>query len=262
MENKNKGCNEEDKKDFHRKDLLNFKDGDLGERFFIRNGESYKEVTTDKTLLKKNYHRNKQYHFRDLLSFIDYCNEYGEPTEGIIFVNPQRITMYLNEENREEYVRYEFSYSQELILLLGRDGQSKSFSQKDLHKCLSSYPASFEPTDILPKIQSLKISSKIDIQSEIGDNEHKFLFQERGCNQTCALPKEIILEIPYFEGSNYVTKIKTGLEIIKPQSSDEKVRFVLENTYFEKAKTEALELEINFLKDELKGWNFFKGIAG
>lgn len=242
-------------------DIIKFTDGDFGERTFLRQGEGYREVSSDKTLEKKNFHRNRRYTFTDLQSFITYCGLYGDPKQGIIFYNPSEVIMYLGEKNREESVQYNFTLSQELMLFLGREGKSRSFFQKDLYKCLSSYPESFEPADIVPKIRSLKISASIEIQSEIGDSEHKFLFQEKNGKQTCSLPKEVVLEIPYFDGSKHIIKIKTGLEVIKPQSSDEKVTFVLENTYYDKIKAEALKQEIDFMKHELNEWTFLKGMA-
>lgn len=241
------------------KDFFIVEDKVEGKRLFVRKGDSYEEKTTTESLAPSKYYSPKQYDFKDLLSFMEYCKKYGDDKKGVIFYNSNGITMFFDENNREESIKYAFGYSHQLMSFLGGLGEKRQFTQKEFFKCLGTYPECLEAKDLVYKIKNLKISATVEIRSEIGEADHTFLYQEKTGKQTCSIPKDLILNLPYFKGSAHNLTLNVALEVIRPQSAEDKVLFILENTYRVKALEAAIKLEIDHVKTELPKWSFFFG---
>lgn len=73
------------------------------------------------------------------------------------------------------------------------------------------------------------------------------------------LPKRIKLKLPYFEGSENIIEIDADLEIIIPKNESEKLRFALYDAKSSRTLRDAVNGEVEKIKDSLDKWMFVNG---
>lgn len=240
------------------KDHISFKDGEHGERHFVRKGEGYEEVT--KPLPEPvRIHRDRVYRLNDTESFIKYVGKYGNPKKGIIFCGENDLNMFFDEVSRAEKIHLPFSQSLEVMTFLGKTG-TKEFTQKEFVKALETFPDVVEGGNILlPNVERLKIETEVNFESNIDQRDHVFMYKERDGSQTARIPKQIVLTLPFFERSSNQTLITADLEIERPRSENEKPKFTLVNPRHERTLREAFNAEVVLIKAALKDWTFVCG---
>ncbi|GEM_PF-3963598 len=238
-------------------DFITFEDKEYGQRYFIRDGQSYKEVTLPR--VKPVYpHSTRRYHLMDTQSFIAAVRRYGNPETGIIFYNEHGITMFFDERSRAEKITLDFKPSLELLTFIP-EGE-KVFTQKKFLKALESFPDGVENAMfVIAEIKKFRMEQIINFESEIEDGYHTFIYKEKEGRQTGKLPKHLTLRIPFFRESTIVREILCDLEIQKPKSADDKLQFTLIDPRFEYTKRDALRAEIEMIKSELNDWFFVYG---
>jgi len=240
------------------KDHISFKEAGYGERHFVRKGEAYDEVT--KPLQEPvRVHRDRCYAVNDSDSFVRYIGVYGDEGKGIIFCGNNQLVMFFNEASRAERVVLPFQPSLELKSFLG-DGPKKTFTQKAFAKVLETFPDAVEGQKLLlPCVERLKIETQVEFESSIDETDHVFFYREKDGTQTARIPKQITLGIPFFERSKNTVLITADLEITRPKSADEKPVFILTNPRHERTHREAIEAEVEGIRNELKNWMFVWG---
>lgn len=243
-------------------DHISFLDETRGRtRHFIRNDESYMEVT-DSLLEPERFHKDRSYGVGDMNSFVTYVHKYGDSKDGIIFYSSAGLFMFFDEKNRVETVTLNFKKSIELEAFLYTDGIERSFDQKSFAKLIETFPECIEDHQaLLPNVQHIKMDATVDFESKIDDTDHIFLYKEKGGTQTAKLPKRIMLILPYFEGSENKVTIQADLEVYRPKSEDERLRFTLSNPRYQATEREAIELEVSTAKKALSKWFFVKGAS-
>lgn len=241
------------------KDHISFKEAGYGERHFVRKGEGYEEVT--KPLQEPvRVHKDRSYTVNDSDSFIGYVEEYGDKEKGIIFCGKDNIVMFFDEASRAEKVVLPFQPSLEIRSFLGDIAGSKRFTQKDFAKVLETFPDAVEGQKLLlPCVERLKIETQVEFESSLDERDHMFMYREKDGTQTARIPKQITLVMPFFERSKNKVTILADLDITRPRSADEKPVFTLTNPRHERTHREAIEAEVDGIRDALKGWMFIWG---
>ena len=248
-------------------DYIVYKDSVYGERVFVRNGDKYTEETKKK-LQPIRIHSDRKYVMTDSVSFTAAVKKYGDATKGIIFYvgnhgqNNTRVTMFFDEDSREESIQLPLTSSLEFRAFL--NGKEKTFSQKDFLKLVDTFPESIVVDGAVPyfrhMVEKLQISTKIDFESNVDPANLTFIYQARsGGDQTGKLPKKIKLSLPFYEGSTNKVDIDVDLEITTPKNQDEKPAFKLVNIKHERTERDALKAEIATLEQALDGWLFVNG---
>ncbi len=239
-------------------DHISFVEEGYGERHFVRSGDVYVEVTSER-LTPVYAHRNRSYLIKDTNSFIAYVEKYGDPGKGIIFVDDSRIVMFFEERSRVENVVLPFKLSLEVKSFLGSHGATQ-FDQKEFVRVLETFPDVVkEHKTLLPVIERLKLEATMEFESNLDDRDHVFMYREKSGKQTARIPKRIVLMLPYFERSKCKTTIETDLEIRKPRNAEERPVFILTDPKHERTYREALEAEVGLIQEALKGWMFVYG---
>jgi len=240
-------------------DYLSIDDLLYGQRHFVRDGQTYKEVTKEPASPVRTL-KDRNYSLYDTDSFTRYVEQYGNADTGIIFYTSSGLTMFLDEKNRVEQVTHHLTLSLEMRTFLSESGVRKEFSQKDLLKAIETFPEVVgDIDDLLPRLKLLQMSKVVDFESDIDPHNHTFIYKEKAGDQTTKLPKSIILTLPYFEGSENILEIAVDFEVEMPTSENAKPVFTLSNAKADRTKKEALEREIETIKERLSGWNFMQG---
>lgn len=242
------------------KDNFTIIDKEYGERHFVRHGSHYEEVT--KTPIKPvRTHADRQYSIRDTESFIAYVNRYGKDKDGIIFYNDKGLKMLFEESNRKEFVSLPFGSSLELRSFLGEYGTSKEFTQKQFFKVLETFSDCLgeQAKILLPSVERLRLDSQIEFESNIDPHDMIFTYKDKAGLQTTHIPKKLVLTLPYFEGSNILIDLAVDLEVSKPRNENDKPYFTLTDPKAERTERDALDEEINVIKDGLPEWMFVHG---
>lgn len=232
-------------------------DKERGERYFVKDGHGYKEVTLASTAPVRP-HENRIYTFTDTKSFISYVMQYGDFMEGIIFFNEKGVKMYFDEISRVEQVSLPFEKSLELRTFLGSGG-SKAFTQKAFLKALEMFPKCVtDAASLIPNIERLQISSIVEFESNIDPHNLTFMYQDKAGKQTGTLPKRLELRLPYFEGSENNMIIVADIEIEKPKSETEKPIFTLTDPMAERTERDAVNAEVATISKALPTWMFIR----
>lgn len=240
------------------KETFIIQDNVYGNRYFVRDGDTYKEVTKD-PVNPIRIHADRKYVMFDSASFIKAVGAYGDKTKGIIFYEKSQITMFFSEDSRKESITLPLSPSLEFISFL--DGKEKSFNQKDFFKLLETFPECVkDAATLLPMVEKVQLSTNIEFESNIDRENITFIYQEKtGGNQTGRLPKKLILEMPYFERSENKIKIEADFEVSMPRQEGAKPEFNLINVKHQRTERDALDMEITSLAAKLEGWLFVNG---
>lgn len=240
------------------KETFTIVDKVYGERYYVRKGEDYIEVTKP-PVVPVRVHEDRSYIMNDSASFIDAVKKYGDKSAGIVFYDKSAITMFFSEDSRKESIRLPLALSLEFRSFLG--GKEKTFDQKGFLKTLETFPECVENVAVLiPMIEKVQLSTSIEFESNADPNNVTFIYQEKsGGNQTGRLPKKLTLTLPYFEGSENTVEIDADLEVTMPKEEGSKPLFKLVNIKHERTEREAIKSEINSLSENLYGWLFVNG---
>lgn len=240
-------------------DHIKIIDRTYGERHFVREHAGYKEVTKE-SVVPVHAAADRYYELTDAVSFIEYVKKHGDSKKGIIFFDDDGVKMFFDEISRAESVNLFFQKSLELSSFLGGTGSGAAFSQKGFVKLLESFPEVVKGSgNILPNIEHIKLQTVTDFESDIDPDNYKFLYQEKSGKQTGILPKKLRLTLPYFERSEHKVTIDADLIIKKPKSEDENITFELTDPRYPRTRRDALQAEVDKIKESLKGWLFVQG---
>jgi len=248
-------------------DMLVYTDPVYGQRVFTRKNFEYEERTKH-PLQPLRTHTDRKYVMTDSASFIAAVKKYGDATKGIVFYvgnhgeNNTKVTMFFDEDSREEHIQLPLSSSLEFRSFL--NGKEKTFNQKDFLKLVDTFPECIvvdgSVSYFRAMAEKLQISTKIDFESNVDPDNLTFIFQEKsGGDQAGKLPKKIKLSLPFYEGSTNKVEIDVDLEVTTPKNEGEKPMFKLVNVKHERTEREALKSEISTLQLALSDWLFVNG---
>lgn len=237
-------------------DVFTIDDILYGERHFIRNGENYKEVTKEPkspVLI----HKERDYEVKGTDSFIEYVEEYGVATDGIIFYTDSGVKMYFDESARTDKVSVAFRKSMELVALLDGKQEGKSFTQKEFVEVLETYPEVLgEDNELLiANLGNIKITKDTNVESNIEPGKIKFMYEEIRGTQSTTIPDRFKLTMPFLENGELMD-IDVKLEVEVPNANNERLQFKLTCPKFTRYTLEAVEKEIAKIKEKLTGWHF------
>lgn len=239
-------------------DFFTVQDKDYGERLFVRDGESYKEVTKPQ-LEPVHIHKNRTYTTHTAEAFISYVGKYGDIREGIIFYSENGLIMFFSEKARDESVNLPFTLSLEVLTFLGPQNL-KNFTQKDFVKTLDAFSSIVKDyASIVPNIERLQLKTTLEFDGDTSADTYTFIYQGPSGKQTGSIPKQINLRAPIFEGSKNIFDIKLDLEIKQPQDAKEKAICTLTCPMFDRIRREAVEAEVKDINEALTDWLFIQG---
>ena len=252
-------------------DHFTIEDKERGELHFVRNGETYKEVTKDRHEPFR-VHQDREYTMSDSESFVKAIRKCkADPAKGIIFYyghigqNNTTVTMLFDETNRKEKITLPLKTSLEIKAFFNdpKDPGQGIFDQKAFLKLIDTFPECVAIDDFpifRAMVEKIKLSTKIDFESNVNADALVFYYQETtGGDQTGRLPKKLTLRLPFYEGSRVKMELDVELEITKPKTAEEKPAFKLINVKHERTEKSALTAEIATLQLELEGWEFVNG---
>jgi hypothetical protein len=246
-------------------DQFTIQDKAYGERNFVRDGETYREVTKDPVVPVRT-HSDRSYVMHDPASFISAVSKYGDKSKGIIFYNGAHgqdgtlVTMFFEEDSRKESIKLPLAWSLEFKSFL--NGKEKAFDQKGFLKLLDTFPecVSSAVATLRPAVEKIELSTAIDFVSNLDTDNLTFIYQEKtGGNQTARLPKKLAIELPFYEGSSNKVTIIADLDVTMPKEEGAKPQFKLSNVKHERTERDALKSEIASLSAALAGWLFVNG---
>lgn len=216
--------------------------------------------------------------FLSLDSLLDYAEAYGKPAESAIFFNEQEVTLFLNEEWRENIGKLKVEKSKALRRWVNFGGGSKNgvFDQETLIDHIECWaeeisiiypPAGTGDISIpsfLKTIMELSLKVKISYDRKFQDRNNQSLqFQvseENGdAAENKAVPKNFKLNIPVLEGAA-PQEIDVRLAYHVPRAHGEEAYF-----YFECPKLDFyIEQAIDKIGEEITSrlgsdWRVFKG---
>ena len=250
-------------------DLLVYKDPVYGERIFTRKGAEYVEQTKG-PLQPIRKHSERKYAMSDSASFVAVLKKCAQDSaKGLIFYQEDRITAFLEEDNRDESVSLPLKKSLEMQQFfsggLNEPGVGV-FNQKSFLKLLDTFPecVTAEGTTVhvmRALIEKMALAVEISFESNLDPDNLEFLYKEKagGGSQSGKLPKKITLSLPYYEGSKNKTVIHVDLDIVMPKAEGDKPKITITDVKHARTKRDALEAEIASLKTELTGWLFVNG---
>ena len=244
-------------------DHLSFEDPAFGGiRHFLREDKGYKEVTKNNAPVLPHNPKPRTYTAENTQSFISFLGKHGKAAEGIIFSKGFNVQAYLNEESRDEVVKFKLMTSLELISILGADGSEKTFKQKEFARIVEAFPDVFGGREeLLANITKVKIDTNTQFESNIDPNNIKLYYEETNGKQEASIPKRLKLTLPYFEGSDNIIKIDIDIDIHKPSADNGDLTFTLSDFKAGKTERDAIKAEVDKLKAELTDWLFIAGEA-
>ena len=252
-------------------DHITFIDKAYGERHFLRNESGYEEVTNP-LVNPVRVHADRKYTMSDSAAFVAAINKSGGvPADGIIFYqgnygqNNTVVTMFFDQNTRQEFIKLPLKNSLELRQFLGK-GDEKTFDQKAFLKLIDTFPECLS-VDSLPlfraMVEKLQLSTTIDFESNADKDNLTFIYKEKtGGDQTGRIPKTLELYLPFYEGSDNRIAINVDLEVTTPREEGKKPELKLVNVKHERTEREALKREIASLQESLEGWTFVNGAYG
>lgn len=187
----------------------------------------------------------------------------GSQEHTVIFYNDDTVGVILDDsvmDRPKDYATYAFRLSDELSAwnaLFGRTIDQKSF----VSFLKQRKPGEIENVeDLMAKIQNLKIATEIIGDYQYDDNNNfTVMFKTKDGENNITLPSALNLHLPFLYGSNKVIDIEVEMELIKPKSENEKPCFKLGCLKYDQYLKEAVDYEVERLKNMLPGYLVLAG---
>ncbi|MEG0431020.1 MAG: hypothetical protein RR420_05355 [Anaerovoracaceae bacterium] len=194
-------------------------------------------------------------------SMIDLINRKSNKEVAMILYNENGIKTILDDtiSNRTKDIAY-FQFNASLQLKEWKRILKNGLTQKEFVNFLKLREDEEiqDIENIMANIQKLKIDTKIAGEYEDDGNNVTFVFKSKDGEEMSKLPKLIYAQMPIIhDGKEF--KLEFELELIKPKTEEEKPRFVVSCPKLERYWKQAVESEIDALKEALDGYLILNG---
>jgi hypothetical protein len=200
---------------------------------------------------------------RNLDSLIELVRRKGNSNVSVIFYDDTGVHVVmdsLEEDRPQDTVDLKFRQSeeyQEWAQIIG-----KQINQKTFVDFLRRRPdGQVEDNEsLLAAAQKINFATTITGEASYEDsNNVTFVFKMGDVEGSARLPRILIISMPLIHGSDSIMDMEVEMEFVKPKADNEKPYFVLTMPKYDRYWREALEYEIEKLKEELPGFLILEG---
>jgi len=191
-------------------------------------------------------------------SMIDLVIERSNPGEVIVFHNDDGIITVFNPgitERPPDTAKYCFDIAQDIQEWLDIVNHPKNgLKQKDFLDFLKCKKRDQVPGVelLIAEIQKFKMATTITGEFDYeDDNNVNVVFKMKDGEGNAKLPKVINLKMPIIENSDFIFDLEIELSVKKPKAEDERPEFSMKCPKWKRYWKDAVELEIEKLKDKL-----------
>lgn len=189
-------------------------------------------------------------------SFVDLVQAKANKAAAVIAYNARMVQAILDDtvlDRKQDTVRYEYKYSQQLQEWL-KVLNGYTFNQKEFIDFIRRREEGEIPDaeKLLLALKNFKYETIITGDFTYEDNNNFTCMVKVGdAETTISIPKFIFPVIEIYNESGFNQTMEVEIEVIKPKSNDEKVQFKLCCPKYKRYEKEALENEVQKVKDGL-----------
>jgi len=198
-------------------DIIQFDDGGR-ERVLIRDGATYREIS-DTPPEHHHVYRPIRWTSPSLHDFARLVHKYAHVKTALIFHTDKAILCCMDHTDRRETITHPIKHSLEWTHLAATDQDIK---QKALVNILESFPHVLgDNTLLLATLTSITMKKDVAITSDIDRDRINLSYTSTAGAQVVALPRQIMLRMPVFEGGDIITvPVKLDIENDIPSGKD------------------------------------------
>jgi hypothetical protein len=200
---------------------------------------------------------------RNLDSLIELVRRKGNSNVSVIFYNDTGVHVVMDsfeEERPQDTATLKFRNSdeyQEWAQIIGQRINQKTFVDF-LRRRPEGQVEDIE--SLLAAAQKINFATTITGEASYEDtNNVTFVFKMGDVEGSARLPRILIISMPLIHGSDSIMDMEVEMEFVKPKADNEKPYFVLTMPKYDRYWREALEYEIEKLKEELPGFLILEG---
>lgn len=203
----------------------------------------------------------------DTESFIAYCLRYGDPKDSLVLYSDACAVLSVKEEvdrGNRELIRLPFSEStdwKDWSAILG-----KSQSHKDLLRFLMTHEHNLADPVVLKSMQSMKINSTVNIESDIRDegNSVGIFVKTNAGDELKKFPKQFEIRLPVLDqdgnGEESDAEAPIRLDVRLPDDPKQGPSFTLFCSVWKQIKRGRIDAEGMKIHDGLTGWTVIHGM--
>jgi len=210
----------------------------------------------------------------DMDSFISFCKKNGSKEKSVLYFTDQVVLFIMDETQTENYDGiydhglFNFTFSYEFGIWNEAVNGNVGSTQKGFLRFLKTNKNDIlENVKLIESYESLKTKIAVNIDSQISSTDGKIIGvsltskTESGKTEPGKLVGSFDIEIPVIKDADEKAKFPITVELDEPEAADAPLKIFLSSPEFRDAKEKAVKAEIKKLKDDLKGWNIFAGMA-
>jgi hypothetical protein len=167
-----------------------------------------------------------RYIFKDIVSFVDYCDANINPDAGgiILYTNSDLTGLHNYYMPRGNRVHYNFELSPELMAW----GRVVNHSHRAFKEFLEERLDELTDVTIFKTLATLKMNTTIHFESDFDDDRnYGFIYKEKDGKGSSKIPKELTIKVPFFVGDP-TQEINLRLIVSQPKDPESKPRFTVE----------------------------------
>jgi hypothetical protein len=198
-------------------------------------------------------------------SFIDLVKNKANKPAAVIAYNEHMVQAILDDtikDRRQDTVKYEYRFSQQLQEWSRILNQGYTFNQKEFIDFVRRREEGeiLEAEMLLMALKNFKYETIITGDFTYEDNNNYTCMVKIGDSEaTVSIPKFIYPTIEIYNESGFKQVMEIEIEVIKPKSNEEKVHFKLSCPKYKRYEKEALDNEIQKIKEGLEGYLIVAG---
>ncbi len=205
------------------------------------------------------------YTLESVQSVIDLVEWKGDQENTVIFVDESGIQVILDDTvtgRPKDTAQYSYKDSLEFQEWKKNDAIGNILKQRDLVDFLKRRPEGEvdELEYLLATIQKLNLATVITGEYEQSDSNNVTVsFKIKESEGSAKIPKTINVHMPLIFGSDKVLDMEVELEFRAPRNEGEKPVFLMTIPKYKRYRQEAIEYEVNKLKEALEGYLIMSG---
>jgi len=198
-------------------------------------------------------------------SFIDLVKSKANQPAAVIAYNEKQVQAILDDtvkDRRQDKVYYDFKRSQQFDEWAGILGRGVVFEQKEIIDFVRRREEGEIPDaeELLATLRNFRFAVTTTGDCLYEDNSnYTFAIKVGEQEGAVSIPKAIYPNIEIYNESGLIQSIEIEIEVTKPRSQDEKLKFSLTCPKFKRYEKEALDSEIKKVKDGLEGFLIVAG---
>lgn len=221
----------------------------------------YEEIRT-KEVIQWN---PRSYELHSVDSIAEFVKQKGTKENTIVFYDESKVEVVLDETiNDRPLDTLKYSYQKSMQLIDWNKVLDNWLTQKDFVRFLKSR----EDEEIVPNKENLIIQfSKLNLVTNIVGEYHQddhgnvtFAYKEsQGKEGIANIPTQLLINIPFLNGSEFEQVVELDIELKRPKSEDEKPMIKITCPKYQLYLKRAIDNETDKLKELLEGYIILNG---